>query len=267
MLRLSGLRWEALHRTGTEENAHAGFTDRPAEVLGQPVATEGVPVADVIDGLNTALTPLGVTLDRPDGRAVHRARRPRAGQSRCGSPTAAASAGLALGPVLDASRQFRDDLAAQAIEFNCKLSTAFLLSEIGIGQLAGTGSTVIDVGGAEATTGLAAIENPFGDGGLLPLGAPARGAATETASPAPAPPAAPPVRIGTAGGRRPPPSPTRPIGDFERVCESVHPFRWPSCSAGAGPFVGLGALAATAAIGALDWRHRRRRLAAAEVRG
>jgi hypothetical protein len=51
----------------------------------------------------------------------------------------------------------------------------------------------------------------------------------------------------------------QPIGSFERVCQSVHPFRWPSCSAGAGPFVGLGALAATAGLVAIDWRHQRKR--------
>jgi hypothetical protein len=52
---------------------------------------------------------------------------------------------------------------------------------------------------------------------------------------------------------------TAPIGDFERVCESVHPFDWPSCSTGSAPFVGIAAVAATAAIALLDWRHQRRR--------
>jgi hypothetical protein len=265
VLDLRGLRWEALHRTGTEEAAHAGFTIGSAEVLGQPVSTQDVPVTDVIDGLNAALEPLGVTLGAP---VVERFTEP-ADLVRVSPLRVTYSGGvtsLALGPVLDATRQFRDDLAAQAISFNCKTSTLFLLSEIGIGQLAGTGSTVVEVGGAEATTGLAAIENPFGDGGLLPPVGP-EVLDTEVAAPSPerapaatpAAPAAPPAPAANQVA-------TRPIGNFARVCESVHPFEWPSCSAGAGPFVALGALAATAAIGAFDWRQRRRRLAAAEVR-
>lgn len=267
ILRLAALRWDAVHRTGTEPEARATFDLGTVEVLGIPLDLGALPLDAVADTVNALLGPLGLTIQLP---TVERFTEPtdfvritplrlRFGDSPIGALLAA--------PLLDATRQLRDELAAALIAFYCRTSTAFLVSEIVLGQLAGTGSTVISIGGAEATTGLVPFEDPFGDGGLLPppttdTGGTGDGGPVSTTPravvPGPGPVARPPAALPPATPVR-----TQPIGDFERVCESVHPFAWPSCSAGAAPFVGIAAVAATAALGFLDWRHQRRRRQAA----
>ena len=262
VLRLSNLKWDAFHRSGTEADAHASFELGSIELLGIPIPTAGIPLETLVATINATVGPLGLTLQLP---VLERFTEPadvvrmtplrlRFGDSPIGA--------LVTGPILDATRQLRDDLAAAVIAFYCRTSTAFLLAEIFIGQFSGVGSTVVSIGGAEATTGLVALENPFGDGGLLappvadvpaPDGTPLLAIPRRPTAPVPAP---------VTGGAQPELR-AQPIGDFERVCESVHPFQWPSCSAGAAPFVGLAAVLATAAIGFLDWRHQRRRLRAA----
>ena len=262
VLALKGLRWDALHRTGTAPSASASFEVGSVELLGQAIPVQGVSPEDLIATLNTGLTPLGITLTAPfverftDPADVVRITplRIRFGDSPLGA--------VLLGPLLDASRQLRDDLAAAVIAATCKASTLFLLSEIAVGQLSGIGSTLISVGGAEATTGLVALENPFGEGGLLGPSPAAPAPSGPSAPSAPAAPTAPAVDPAA------PPTPTVeavPAGSFRRLCESVHPFAWPSCSAGAGPFVGAAAIGATGAIALLDWRHQRRRSKGATV--
>ncbi len=257
ILSLKGLQWDAFHRTGTSPSAHASFEVGRVVLLGQTIPVQGVSAEDLIATLNTGLAPLGITLTAPfverftDPADVVRITplQVRFGDSPLGA--------LLLGPLLDASRQVRDDLAASVISATCKASTLFLLGEIAIGQLSGIGSTLISVGGAEATTGLVALEDPFGDGGLL---GPSPAAPAAPATPAaPAAPAAPTGPAVAPAAPQPPPVATQPAGSFRRLCESVHPFRWPSCSGGAGTFVGFGAIGATAGIALLDWRHQRRR--------
>lgn len=267
ILKLANLQWDAYHRSGTEPEAHASFEFGDIEVLGLRIPTNNLPLAQIIQTLNGVLTPLGLSITMP---TVERFTEPADVvritplQIRFGdSPIASAVAG----PLLDATRAIRDQLADFIInQVSCKASTVFLVLEILLGQLSGTGSTVISIGGAEATTGLVALEDPFGDGGLLPPpAAPADDGGTGLV-PAPVTPGLPAVTVpgGVVGSVAPPVGPptavaTAPIGDFERVCESVHPFNWPSCSAGAAPFVGIAAVAATAGIALLDWRHQRRR--------
>jgi hypothetical protein len=266
ILELRNLQWDAYHRTGTEPDARASFTFGDIEVLGIPLPTSNLPLDSIVDTLNTLLSPLGLTITVP---TVERFTEPadvvRITPLRIvfgNSPVTS----VLTGPLLDASRELRDGLAAALVEITCRAATPMLVAEIILGQLSGTGSTVISIGGAEATTGLVDLENPFGEGALAP---PTDPDGTIDAIPSVAP-AGRPVTVPPPAGVVPPPPAigprdvaTAPIGDFERVCESVHPFDWPSCSTGAAPFVGIAAVVATAAIAFLDWRHQRRRARAA----
>lgn len=259
LLKLANLQWDAYHRTGTDPDARAGFTFGDIEVLGQRLPVSDLPIEALIGTVDDLLNPLGVSVRMP---RVERFTEPadvvritplqiRFGDSPITSQL--------IGPILDLTRQLRDDLAARIIELSCKASTAFLVAEIVIGQLAGTGSTVVSIGGAEATTGLVLLDDPFGDDGLL---APSVTEVADGGGGAAGP--GRPVTVPPAGARPAAPAPvadvpTTPIGSFERVCESVHPFAWPKCSEGAAPFVGIAAVLATVAIAAVDWRHQRRR--------
>jgi hypothetical protein len=269
VLVLSDMRWEAYHKTesGQETDAHASFTIGGVSLLGQAIPVEDLPTADVLDQLNPVLQGLGITLHVPrEERFTDPADLIRITPLRitfADNPVGR----LVLGPVLDASRELRDNIAQTLIAARCDTASAFLVSEILIGQLTGTGSMNVDVGGVEALTG-------FEEGQGLPTDPTFTPGPLEAAElPVTAPPAAPAAVVPSGGVSVPPAAPpaartpaisTQPIGSFERLCESVHPFRWPSCSAGAGPFVGLGGILAVAALGLADWQHQRRRARRAE---
>jgi hypothetical protein len=59
--------------------------------------------------------------------------------------------------------------------------------------------------------------------------------------------------------------PAASVGPLEDHCQSEHPVQHTACSRGALLVAGLVGVLATAAVGALDWRHQRRRRARAVV--
>ncbi|MDQ3293222.1 MAG: hypothetical protein M3527_02035, partial [Actinomycetota bacterium] len=150
VLSLSGLRWDAFHRTGTEPDAHAAFTIGSASLLGVPVPTEGLPATDVLAQLNPVLSTLGVTILPP---VVERFTEPadlvRVTPMRIRFSESPVGA-LLLGPVLDATRQLRDDAANTLVETDCHFAAVILVTEVLLGQASGTGSMNVDLGGAEA---------------------------------------------------------------------------------------------------------------------
>lgn len=264
VLALTGLRWEAVHRTGTDPMAEASFSIGALEVLGVAIPVADLPVADVLAAANTALAPLGFQLAVP---VVERITEP-ADLIRV-SPlvlriTRSDLRELLLAPLLDATRELRDGLSNALVEATCDAGVAVLVAEVLLGQVSGIGSTDIALGGAEALTGQVdageGLTDPIDDiaDDVVDLPPAASGdLVTSTPTPPvarPATPVAPPVAA-------PVPLPVRPIGDFERICESVHPFKWPSCSEGVGPFVGIGGILAVLAFGLADWQHQRRRRA------
>jgi hypothetical protein len=254
VIKLSGLRWEATHRTGKDPVADATFDLGTAALLGVPIPLESLREVETI--LNTALESSGVQITFPK---VERFTTPsdlvRVTPLRIvlkDTPLGKA----ALGPLLNASRAQREQLFDQIAAAYCAASGALLVGDIGISVASGTGFLEIEIGGAEATTGELVLESPFGEG---------------TAPPGDILPNV--VVPGISGPVAVPPSPVAPrpvadVGPLEERCESAHPLRDTGCSKGALLAVGLIGLAATVGVGALDWRHQRRRRArAAEVAG
>ena len=259
VLHLRGLRWEAIHRTGTSPEAGGTFSIGTAEVLGQAVPVEGVPTDQVIAALSDALAPLGMSFGHPE---VQHFTEPS--DFVRVTPLALRFVNSTLGPlfvspILEATQQVRDDLVNRLHDEQCRSANVVTVAEIVLGPVSGIGNTTLNLGGVEVTSGSAELGNPFGDGGLLapPLDLPPLDVAASVAAPAPAGSTALPTASPTAP--TPTPLAAQPAGSFERVCESVHPFEWPSCSSGAAPFAAVAAVVATAGIAALDWRHQRRR--------
>ena len=256
VIKLSGLRWEATHRTGAEPAAGATFDIGTAALLGMPIPLESLTALETT--LNTALASSGVQITFPK---IERFTTPsdlvRVTPLRIllkDTPIGKAT----LGPLLNASRAERESLFDQiALAAPC-LAGGLLVADIGLSVASGTGFLEIEIGGAEATTGELVLESPFGAGDA-PVGDPIL----------------PNVVVpGVPGFTSAPPGvtprPAASIGPLEERCESAHPLRDTSCSKGALLAVGLFGLAATAAVGALDWRHQRRRaarVAAPEVSG
>jgi len=258
---LSGLRWEAVHRTGADPGARGAFDIGTAEVLGVPVPVESL--TDLQTTLNEALAPSGITVTLP---RVERFTEPadvvRVTPLRLvlkDSPVGKA----ALGPGLELTREERSQIFEDVAAAYCQAAGALLVGDIAVSVASGTGFLAVEVGGAEATSGELVLGNPFGDiGGVTatpgPLPSLVPGATVIPGAPGSAAAGAPVP--GAAGAA---PQAVADVGPLRELCETIHPFQWPSCSEGAMAPLGLLGLLATIGVGALDWRHQRPRLATA----
>ena len=257
VVRLDGLRWDAFHRTGTERVVDGSFSIAAAEVGGVPFP--GDELEPVEAAANTLLAFSGITIDFPK---VERFEEPtdlvRVTPMRIVLRDSPAG-GLLLGPGLNASREQREQLFDDLTAAFCDAAGALLVGDIAVSVASGTGFLAFEIGGAEAISG----EFVQGDAIAVPPPADAPG-------PAPAAPLGP---TGTSGGSAvvPPspgdsgeqataalsPAPAADVGPLERVCESIHPFDWPSCSRGAAPLAGLIGVAGTALMFGADLRRQR----------
>lgn len=258
VVELSGLRWDALHRTGREPDARATFDVGTARILGVPVDTASLSAVEA--AANTALAPSGITVTFP---TVERFTEPtdlvRVTPLRVvlkDSPVGKA----ALGPGLELTRAQRERMFDEFVAFYCQSAGLLLVGDITLSVVSGTGFLAIEVGGAEARSAEVTYENPFGapivpPGVALPGGVPGPAVLPGGAAP-PGGIASDPTSVGGGAAR-----PAASVGPLEVRCESIHPSRGLSCWHGALLPLGLLGLAATAVIGGLDWRHQRRRLA------
>jgi hypothetical protein len=255
LIDLSGLRWEAIHRTGKDPIAEAGFDIGTARLLGIPITLDSLAALQQV--INDALAPTGISIQFPEvERFTEPADLVRITPLRIELKDSAVGRSV-LSPVLDASREQRSQMFDTLAAAICDAAGALLVADIGVSIVGGTGFLAMEVGGAEATTGELVLENPFGE----------PSAPTVQAGPVtPTPPLRAPVAV--PGAPRAPTTPTpRPtpvvdVGPLEELCETIHPFESPSCSEGAMAPLGLLGLVATVGVAALDWRHQRRRLAA-----
>jgi hypothetical protein len=259
IIKLQAMHWEATHRTGAKPVADASFDIGTASLLGVPIPLEALGVLET--AVNNVLAVSGITVHFP---VVERFTEPadvvRITPLRIvlkDTPLGMAT----LGPVLNLSREQRSQLFDQISKAYCNAAGALLVGDIGVSIASGTGFLTIDVGGAEATTSPLEQTNPFGAVGT---------AAPTVAGPSLSSPSAPivpgrPAQTALVGGSRK--QPVASIGPLVERCESTNPFRHTACSKGALLVVGLLGLLATIGMGALDWRHQRRRRTALGVPG
>lgn len=258
VVRLDGMRWDAFHRTGAERAVEGSFSIAAAEIGGVPFP--GDELEPVEAAANTLLAFSGVTIDFPK---VERFEEPtdlvRVTPMRIVLRDSPAG-GLLLGPGLNASREQREQMFDDLSAAFCDAAGALLVGDIAVSVASGTGFLAFEIGGAEAISG------EFVQGDPIDIPPP-------PAAPSP-PPADAPGAPGPSGGSAvvPPssdggggeqaaesfsPAQAADVGPLERVCESVHPFDWPSCSRGAAPLAGLIGVAGTMAMFGLDLRRQR----------
>ena len=161
LIDLSGLRWDAIHRTGKDPIAEASFDIGTARLLGIPIPLDSLAALEKV--INDALAPVGITIYFPK---VERFTKPadliRITPLRIllkDSPTGKA----VLSPVLDVTREQRSQMFDTLAAAICEAAGALLVADIGVSIVGGTGFIVMEVGGAEATTGELVLENPFGE--------------------------------------------------------------------------------------------------------
>ena len=266
VVRLDGLTWHAVQRTGKGASHSGGFTIGSIELAGQKVPFDQQSLGQVTDALNTALAPLGLHIELPtvttagDGTVHVTPLVIGMKDNQLGQQT--------LGVLVGAGQPVRDALFQAMTGISCKMATFFLLGDIGTGPLTGAGSLDVNIGGASAGSEGVRYDNPFGDVGsftppsLPPVSSPSLGSGslTTTGSGAGTLPASGEQAVAPQAAGEPTVA-TAPVVQ-SRSCSSVHPGGG-SCSADKAFAVGLAGLGAVLAIGAADavlGRRRRRRL-------
>ena len=179
LVRLEGMRWTAVHRTGTEPASGTGFT-----IGGMTVGGQAMPVYDAasmresLAAANAALAPLGMELNAP--REERTARGVAVTPMRLSIvPTPTLVTALAAG--LEAVQPMRTQLLTLLAPFklakDCGLATAigfgYLIADLTLVVLGDNGRVDLEFGGATAGTQFLTYANPLasGFGALLPRGA------------------------------------------------------------------------------------------------
>lgn len=253
VVQLRGMHWHAFHRTGADPSVAGTFTVASATAGAVPLPADQV--GPLQDQINTLLAFSGVTVEFP--RLEHLTtpndlvRVTPLTITLKDSPAGKA----AVGPVLNLTREQREQLFDSIAAAYCKAASLLLVGDISVSVISGTGFMTMEIGGVEAASGDLVSGNPFGDFTPLPSGAetvsaPASGATFANGAPVVGPAESAPAATATD------------LGPLAAICESVHPTRHPLCSHGMGVPIGIAGVLATSGIAYLDWRRQRRRLRA-----
>jgi hypothetical protein len=263
---MDGMQWRAFHRTGVKPLAAASFDIGRATVGALPFPTDDMGAFE--SAANTALAPFGVTMSFP---RIERFQKPsdlvRVTPMRITLQDSQVGKTL-LGPALDASREQRGELFEQLAAAMCDAAGAFLVADVVVSVIAGTGFVTVEFGGAEALSSDFGLVNPFGAAVAPPSTfdavppALAGTAATDLPAAAPGISITPPVAAITTlpaapvvGGQQAVPASAITLSE---VCESIHP-NGDRCRDGAAVAFGLLALLAASAIAVAEvvWNRRR----------
>lgn len=161
-LKIAGLRWEAIHRTGAVNETIGKFTVEALTVAGLPV-----PVGDLTQ-LNAVLNPLGFTLRPPRTRTVDTS----GGTIVVVDPISIAvipnpTRDALLGDILAGIQAVREPLVDALIDADCGNATYVTVLDVVISSITGGGTLSVSLGGVRAST--AALKLFEGLGQLPPL--------------------------------------------------------------------------------------------------
>jgi hypothetical protein len=255
---MNGLTWRALHRTGADPKVEGTFDIGTVADNSSPLGPSAVEPAE--GPINDALAPLGLSVQLPT--VVHITEPAdviRVTPMRIQLKDSPAGATV-LSPILDATREQREQLVDQISQQFCQAAGALLVGDVAVTILAGAGFLTIDIGGVEATSADVVFEDPFGSftSNVTPgnVSLPASGSALPRSVGGVVPPAPSSATGGVSTGGAQPAVATGPI---EKACESVNPVDWPPCSHGAALPLGLLGLGVTGGMAAVDVLFQRRR--------
>ena len=244
VVKLTGLRWYALHRTGEKKALEGSFSLSEASGAGQPFDTSSLD--QLASAINSALLPTGIAIEFPK---VQKLKEPielvRVTPLRIIFKDSQLGAQL-LNPLLESTGAERSEIFNEITAIACQLSSFLFAGDVALTIASGSGSLAVQVGGVQAYADDTVSDNPFSGFPEAPLGiGPATGTPGSTTTTPGSPASSTPGRTLTSAA-----------GD--EGCESVHPFHWPPCSRGAPWLFGLLGLAGVGAMAGLDWRHQRR---------
>jgi hypothetical protein len=155
-VKLTGLHWEVVHKTGAEKAATGSFTVGGISIAGQALPIPALDPSAAFAAVNQILNVLGIELrppkvtTTPDGVTID----PLA---IAVVPNAARDAisGQLLSNALPVRQAVTDALLAQS----CKNGTYITIADIVVGSITGAGSFSLELGGAQVSTGELARSN------------------------------------------------------------------------------------------------------------
>jgi hypothetical protein len=167
---LGGLHWAATQQSGGATTSSATFSINSLTVAGVPVdlsqLSSAASLQSVLNIVNTALSPLGLNIQWPatstlnDGTVVISPLTIGIDNNTLGQEV--------VGSNLGSIQPERAALVNALLSANCNFANAILVSDIGVGVLAGGGNLNVSFGGASAMTNDLAFTSPFGPGASAP---------------------------------------------------------------------------------------------------
>ena len=247
VVRLQNMQWRAVHRTGSEPSAVGTFSMTQGTAGGVPIPIDQLGPAQA--AMNTALAPLGMTVDLPRVEHITKPNDVIRVTPLVVTLKDSPAGKTVFGPLLNASREQREQLFNTITAEYCQAAGLLLVGDIGLDIVSGTGFLTIQIGGVEATSADLELFNPFGSND--PLGAVDEVFGDVFTSFSPGLPSLAPT------GVIPPQLGRAELVPVRTVCESVSASRRVGCSKGAALPIGIVGLLVTAAVAAFDWRRRR----------
>jgi hypothetical protein len=253
-VRLTGLRWEAVHHTGSEKSLAGKFTIAAATIGGAEVPVESA--ASVVDAVNKVLLPVGVQLVLP---VVREGAGTLFVEPLQLAIVPARQRDNLLAPVInDVLQPARQPIVEALRAISCKTNDLITVGDVAIGSISGAGRFTLELGGVSAVTSDIDFSNALGGAGTRLPAIPA------------------PVHISTAPALRPlapvpvpvPPRPAVPVQ--EEAVQPAPPIFTQPVAATSNERGGLLAviaavgLALLAALAELDRRRIRRAVLAPE---
>ena len=147
-VKLRGMTWEAIHRSGAENKTTGTFSIDGIEVAGQKVPVSSDPLKQLA-GLNPVLQPLGLKITPPAVRVEQGivfvdplviAVVP--------SPTRDG----VTGPLIGGAQPIRDQITAALLKQDCGNATYITIADLVLGGVSGAGQIGLELGGVQATT-------------------------------------------------------------------------------------------------------------------
>jgi hypothetical protein len=161
------VQWAANQTSGATSTSRASFQLGSLTVSGVSIPIANDSAATVLALVNTALAPVGLAVTWPatstqsDGTVVISPLSVGIDNSELGQEL--------IGANLSQAQTVRSAVQQALLNLSCRTATELLVSDVGVGILAGGGGLDVSIGGAEAVTAASSSVSPFGpDPGALP---------------------------------------------------------------------------------------------------
>lgn len=147
-IKLEGLAWEAINRTGAVNEAIGTFTLGNMTIAGQSIT---LPADGLQQGtaLKALLDPLGFDITPPNVRVEQGI--VFVDPMKIGIVPSAQRDGL-TGPIISAAQPLRDQIVDALVAQDCGNSTYVTIADIALGSVTGAGALGLELGGVQATT-------------------------------------------------------------------------------------------------------------------